>query len=619
MRPSAHPSVSAEPVVAARSLEAVLASGDGVGPVDLALVPGERMLVLGPSGSGKSTLLRLLHGAIPHAFRATVSGRAELAGRDVASATVAGLAAHAGVVAQDPVSGVCLATVEQEVAFPLENLAVPRSGIEPALDAALARVGAAHLRHRGTGRLSGGELQRVALAAAIAAEPAVLLLDEPTAMLDAAGVDAVRDAVEAARAATGAASVLVEHRLDELAGDAGASALPEHWLVLGPTGRVRWQGHRDALDAETLRELVALGCWLPADLELAALAGEGGLETDAALAAVLGEADAEMALAGPGPTAVEAPTARTWLGAPPHPGSEHPSPAPVLVAEGLAVGHRRAPVLLGVDLALRAGEAVALVGANGTGKTTLLTALAGLTRPLAGRVRGERAGMVFQHPEHQFAASTVRGELAVGLPAALHDRIPPMLERFGLERLAERSPHRLSGGQQRRLSLAAMLVHERRVLLADEPTFGLDRHAASAALDALREAADSGVAVLLACHDLRAVAAHADRVLVLAEGRLLADTTPLALLRDERMHTAAGLRPSRLLRALAARAGDDAALRADLARLEAAAQALRADLERTELEARTLRGGPDPGESERQALRDDLVTPLVAARSGWPT
>ncbi|WP_284229657.1 ABC transporter ATP-binding protein [Arenivirga flava] len=588
--------MSAEPVVATRSLEAVLPSGDGVGPVDLSLGPGERMLVLGPSGSGKSTLLRLLHGAIPHAFRATVSGCAKLAGHDVASATVAGLAAHAGVVAQDPVSGVCLATVEQEVAFPLENLAMPRSAIEPAVDVALARAGAAHLRHRGTGELSGGELQRVALAAAIAAEPAALLLDEPTAMLDAAGIDAVRAALETARAATGAASVLVEHRLDELAGDAGAAALPERWLVLGPTGRVRWQGHREALDVETLRELIALGCWLPADLELAALAGDRDLELEAALAAVLGEASRASGRSGelavgpdpsascdPGAGAVASVTTPAARSDPPGTGRVHPLGAltaePLLRAEGVAVGHRRAPVLEGFDLALRPGEVVALVGANGTGKTTLLTALAGLTRPLAGSVRGERAGMVFQHPEHQFAASTVRAELAVGLPASLQDRIGPMLERFGLERLAERSPHRLSGGQQRRLSLAAMLVHERRVLLADEPTFGLDRHAASAALGALREAADSGGAVLLACHDLRAVAAHADRVLVLADGRLLADTTPLALLRDERMHVAAGLRPSRLLRALAARAVDDAALRDELARLEAAAQALRGEVD----------------------------------------
>jgi energy-coupling factor transport system ATP-binding protein len=599
--------VSAEPVVLAEALEAVLPSGDGVGPVDLRLAPGERMLVLGPSGSGKTTLLRLLHGAVPHAFRATVSGCARLAGQDVASATVAGLAAHAGVVAQDPVSGVCLATVEQEGAFPLENLAVPRPAIEPALETALARAGASHLRHRGTDGLSGGELQRVALAAAIAAEPAVLLLDEPTSMLDAAGIDAVRAALETAQSATGAASVLVEHRLDELAGERGPSALPEHWLVLGPTGRVRWQGHWDELDAEVLRELVGLGCWLPAELELAALAGArpGELGLEAALAAVLGEpaptrVDSPEPRAPGSPTPATMPSARIDL-----PGATRahplgtPASEPALRAEGLSVGHRRAPVLGGVDLALRPGEVVALVGANGTGKTTLLTALAGLSRPLAGTVRGARAGMVFQHPEHQFAASTVRAELAVGLPASLHHRIDPMLERFGLERLAERSPHRLSGGQQRRLSLAAMLVHERPVLLADEPTFGLDRHASAAALGALRGAADSGAAVLLTCHDLRAVAARADRVLVLAGGRLLAETTPLALLRDERMDAAAGLRPSRLLRALAARAGDDVALRHELARLEAAAQALRT-----------------PGASPPEGTAEHRGVPASDARTG---
>jgi energy-coupling factor transport system ATP-binding protein len=224
-----------------------------------------------------------------------------------------------------------------------------------------------------------------------------------------------------------------------------------------------------------------------------------------------------------------------------------------------------------VDLDLRAGEVVALVGANGAGKSTLLACLAGLLPPLAGAVDGPRAGLVVQNPEHQLAGRTVRAEVAVGLPPgpATDERVAAALARFGLTRLADRDPHRLSGGEQRRLSLAAMLVHDRPVLLADEPTFGLDRHGTAAVLGALADEARAGRAVLLTCHDLRAVASVADRVLVVADGRLLADVDPLALLRDGGLLAAARLRPSRLLRLLAGAVDDAARLRDALRALDA--------------------------------------------------
>lgn len=577
---------AAEPVLEARGLEAILPSGAGIGPIDLAVAPGERVLVLGPSGSGKTSLLRLLHGAIPHAIDAEVRGEVRLGGRTVAEAGVADHARAAGVVAQDPESGVCLARVDEEVAFPLENLAVPRERISPMIDTALGRAGALGLRERSTGELSGGELQRVALAAAIAPEPAVLLLDEPTSMLDAAGVASVRDAIEQARAATGAAVVLVEHRLDELADEAGLAALPERWIALDRNGRVLADAPAEELDAATVRALAAAGCWLPLELELAALLGDGERR---------GGADAQLeGAAGRRLLALAASdgAARARPGA--------AEPRPVLRARGLAIarGPRRArrTVLAGLDLKLRGGELVALLGANGTGKSSLLHVLAGLAAPDAGRLEGPRAGLVFQRPEHQFAQSTLRAELAHGLGPDRAADVDRMLERFDLAELAEESPYRLSGGQQRRASLAAMLLHDRPFLLADEPTFGLDRHAQIAALDALRESADEGRGVLFSTHDLRA-AAVADRVLVLGDGALLADREPLALFRDAALLERAGLRPPRIVRFLAERVAGQGELRAGLAALDARAMAL----------ARSADAGAGHGPDDAAAAADRLA------------
>lgn len=564
-------SASPAPLVELDRLEAVFDTGDGVGPIDLRLGPGEDLLVMGPSGSGKSTLLRLLHGAVPHALHAHVTGTVQVNGRDLAQTPVASMADVVGVLAQDPTTGVCMPTVTEDVAFALESQAVDHLAIGPLVDGALARAGAGHLRDRGTGELSGGELQRVQLAAAIVTDPALLLLDEPTAMLDGAGVVAVREAIAALRRGHGRASiVLVEHRLDELAGSAGLDALPDRWVVLARDGRILHDGNPRLLDQGTLQRLVGAGCWLPLGLELRALLGRPTDITDPDARRSL------LALAGPSPGAPDdLPPEAAAARSPKAPAT--PSPV-VLAARGLSVQRGHRPVLRGIDVELRAGELVALVGCNGSGKSTLLEVLAGLRRPSAGTIRGDRPGMVFQNPEHQFAALTVREEIAFGLPPGNEKRVHALLERFGLSEHAEQTPHRLSGGQKRRLSLAAMLAHDRPALLADEPTFGLDRHTQTQALRSLADATQGGRAVLFSCHDLRAIASCAQRVLVLADGHLLADLPPIDLLRDSDLLARAGLHPPALLTALVEEigAGPEAGqrLRAILHALEDRALAL---------------------------------------------
>lgn len=517
-----------------------------LGDVSLTLAPGEQVIVLGMSGSGKSTVLQSITGVVPHTINAELSGRVVVAGIPTGDATVVELSRHVGVLAQDPSSSVCLPDVEQELALPLENRGADPTTIGGRIDGALSAVGAEALRQRSTAELSGGEGQRVALAATLIAEPAVLLLDEPTSMLDPAGVAAVRDAVGAAVARYRPAVVLVEHRLDDLAGPEGLAGLPSRAVVLSETGRVLADGPTGEVLRDRGASLLSGGCWLPLDAELQAHSGaEGGLDS-AVNRALLAE------LAAPAPT-----TDRDSA-----PGSAGGVGESVLTVRDLGVGRPGRPtgrrtrrrhgsgrddssgaaILGGIDLELRGGEVVALLGPNGVGKTSLLLTLAGLLPPVAGTVAGPRAGMVFQNPEHQFLANTVRSEIAHGID---HDRADEVATRgmraHRLEHLAEQNPFRLSGGEKRRLSLAAILAHSRPCLLLDEPTLGLDRRDTVATIAALRGEAAGGRAVVFASHDLRTVLTLADRAVVLADGRVIADGPTAAVLRQPAVLARAGL------------------------------------------------------------------------------
>lgn len=546
--------MSAEPpVLEIEDLEVLFDEGDGVGPISATLDPGADVLLLGPSGSGKSTLLRALTGAIPRVIAARTTGVVRVAGRSVADLGPGEVAALIGVVAQDPETGVCLPDVDDEIAFPLENLGTAPELIGPAVARTLELVGAGELRDRGTTALSGGELQRIALATALVSDPGLLVLDEPTAMLDAHGVDAVREAVRRVRDRTRAAVVLVEHRLDEYAGTAGLAGLPARWIVLDRNGRVMADGDSRRVIDQVGAELLHQGCWLPVEAELAVLTGGSGRLDDPVVDSFLQE-----------------------LSSSPPNGTGIIRPGPVLQVEGLAVAapglarrpgrsrrsRRRAAavptVLDGIDLLISPGELVALVGANGSGKSSLLTCLAGLNPPVAGRISGPRPGLVFQNPEHQFLATSVRAEIATGLADPADPVIDELLLQFDLAHLATHHPFRLSGGQQRRLSLAAMLAHDRPFLLADEPGFGLDRLATIAAMSALRAAADQGRGVVFSSHDLRAVATWADRVVVVGGGGVQADVPAQGFLADPGLIAAAGMRRSALLDKLVAQFPDPA-------------------------------------------------------------
>jgi energy-coupling factor transport system ATP-binding protein len=485
--------------------------------LDLEIAPGERVLLLGPSGSGKSTLLAGLAGLLESGDADGEEGAGDAEGELLLDGVPARVARREGVTAgsartglllQDPVAQTVLARCGDDVAFGLENHAVPTAEIWPRVEAALRGVAFPYGRSHPTAVLSGGERQRLALAGVLALRPGLLLLDEPSAMLDDDGARRLREQVVAVLAATGATCVLVEHRL------AGWVELVDRVVVLRGAGT---------------------GVGTGAGTGEGTAGGEGpAVVADGPPARVFAEHGAALAARGvwvPGRT----PQPPAHAAAVPVPGDE------LLVAHDLAVtraARRRAglpPVLTGVDLTVRAGTATCLVGPNGAGKSTLALTLAGLTAPAAGdltatatlcdglredrphrwRARDlvRRIGTVFQEPEHQFVAPTVAAELTVGPRAAgvrggeLEERAGRLLERLRLGHLARANPYTLSGGEQRRLSVAGVIAARPRVLVLDEPTFGQDARTWAELVALLRELMAEGTAVVAATHDEALVAA----------------------------------------------------------------------------------------------------------------
>ncbi|WP_199399136.1 ABC transporter ATP-binding protein [Zhihengliuella sp. ISTPL4] len=451
--------------------------------VSFRIEPGERVLVLGASGAGKSTLLHGLAGVLGGEEEGESEGELLVDGEPAVATR-----GRAGLVLQDPDSQVILARAGDDVAFGCENLGVPRTEIWPRVEAAMAAVGLDVPLDHPTKALSGGQKQRLALAGMLAMRPGLVLLDEPTANLDPDGVREVRAAVERMLAARPATLVVVEHRLEVWL------PLLTRVIVLGAGGVVADGPPADVLDAQGER-LAADGVWVP------------------------------------GRPPVEPPPPRAVPG------------EVLLSARALAVARVKGhPVARGIDLDVRAGEALAITGPNGAGKSTLGLTLAGLLPPAEGAViatpmltRGAdpapirwasrdlltRIGMVFQEPEHQLLATTVRDELAIG-PRALGvsedevaARVDELLARLRLSHLGAANPYTLSGGEKRRLTVAAAIATRPRVLILDEPTFGQDARTWAELVAMLAALRDEGSAVVTITHDLDvARALHAMRFTV---------------------------------------------------------------------------------------------------------
>ncbi len=527
------------------------ATPDGV---SLDIRAGEVVLVLGPSGCGKSTLALALDGLVPHAVAAELEGSVRVGGADTRERTVAELSEHVAMVFQDPDAQVVTGTLLDEVAFGPENRLVPAAEVLERAERALKLVGLWDRREDNPDVLSGGGRQRLAIACALALASPVLVLDEPTANLDPAGIDEVYAVLRELADDRDHAIVLIEHNLD------AAVDLVDRVVVLDAAGRLVIDGPvRDVLQGRA-GELLELGVWLPVSTLAAMRLRSAGVAIDP-----LPLTPSELAGALEAIDVLPAPVSTTAT-------ALAPSAAPAITVRDVSVrrGGRRGPVVVqGVDLDVASGDFLAIVGTNGAGKTTLLQAIAGVAPRTGGLVdvlgmdpqradardRAQRIGFVFQNPEHQFVADTVAGELDTGLrfqgvpEAERHDEIERMLRRFDLVEYADRHPFLLSGGQKRRLSVGTALVAGAPVLALDEPTFGQDRARATELLDLLRTLNGEGTTVLVVTHDLQLVADYANRVAVMQDGRVVGTGTTDEVLAGPLIEEA-GLRHPPLARAM---------------------------------------------------------------------
>ncbi|MFJ9344537.1 ABC transporter ATP-binding protein [Streptomyces sp. NPDC101733] len=485
--------------------------------VNLTVEEGELCLVVGHTGVGKSTLLGAVNGLVPHFTGGTLYGRVTVDGRNTADHPPRELADVVGVVGQDPLDGFVTDTVEEELAYAMEQLAIPPATMRKRVEETLDLLGLADLRHRALHELSGGQQQRVAIGSVLTAHPRVLVLDEPTSALDPTAAEEVLAAVTRLVHDLGVTVLLAEHRLERVVQYADRVIhLPGDGVVVSGTPA---EIFRTSSIAPPIVELGRAARWDPLPLSIR---------------------DARRAAA----------PLRTRLAAvtplPVRPAPE-PHPAELLKARGVTVTYQGIPAVREVDLDLRGGEVTALMGRNGSGKSSLLWALQGsgprkagsVHIPASGGAKGadpqrlsaadarRLVGLVPQTPTDLLYLESVKQELdqadsesgvGAGAPGAreILDRLAP-----GIHDATH--PRDLSEGQKLSLVLAIQLSAAPEVLLLDEPTRGLDYRAKAELIRIVDDLAAEGRAVVISTHDVEFVARAADRVVVMAEGDIVAD------------------------------------------------------------------------------------------------
>ena len=512
--------------------------------VDLGVAAGEVVLITGASGCGKSTLALALCGLIPARIHGELRGQVAFGGRPLSGLQPHEASQLVGMVFQNPNLQLISQTVESEVAFGPENLALPQLEIAARVRWCLQVTGMDGMRKAATATLSGGQKQRTAIAATLAMRPRILVLDEPLSDLDPVGAQEVLGTLRRLARDEGTGVVIIEHRVDEVAPWADRVVLMDGGRILldrPPRGAwddmTPWRATGVGIpDMVALARAVpdAFGAQIPLSVEAAALALRDTWFVPALARALADRAPGGEDAADPG-TAAGAGAGQLAPG--------HRTAQPVLAWDGVSVDFERNRAIDDVTLSIAEGEWVALIGANGSGKSTLTGLTVGLSAPSSGtvRFRGEqvRPGRIFANARHvalllqaadeMLFADTVRGELEFGtrfraMPADPVLDVAGAIEFFGFGELQQASPWELSQGGRQRLALAAVLVGAPGLLVLDEPTTGQDadhKRSFLALLDRVRER--TGLTVVTVTHDIRTVASRASRVILLGAGKVRLD------------------------------------------------------------------------------------------------
>lgn len=500
--------------------------------IDLSVEEGTFVGLIGPSGAGKSTLASAITGAIPHHYRGRLFGSALVAGLDTCEASLTDIAKVAGSVLQDIDAQMVASVVEDELLFGLENFGIDHREIEGRIASALDAVGIADLRHREIATLSGGQKQKVAIAAILAMTPRVIVMDEPTSALDPASARDVFEVLRRAKEMTGMTVILIEQTVALLAEYCDR-------VVVIDQGRIALDGTPTDVfsHGETLR---AIGVDTPRTVRISNSLAETGLAPNDSPALTLDGAESLVAgILAPG-LSKSSPIVPRALGDGPDARNTVDERPIIVDVAGAAYSYGTGQAgIEGIDLTVRAGEILAVVGQNGAGKTTFTKLLNGLIKPSAGVVRiagldtrttpvsalASHAATLFQNPDRQLCRNTVVEEISFGLelqgaPAdAARERARHVAATFGLPENA--SPFNLSRGQRQMVALASVVALEPELIILDEPTSGLDYRECMTVMETVRQRALDGAAVVMVCHDMEVVSDFADTLAVMTEGRLI--------------------------------------------------------------------------------------------------
>nr|WP_106783097.1 ABC transporter ATP-binding protein [Lysinibacillus timonensis] len=510
------------------SLRYEFAERDTLSNVSFKLEQGESILLLGPSGCGKSTLTLCLNGLYPRELDGSLSGDIIINGKPTSSYKPGQLSRIVGVVFQDPETQFCMLTVEDEIAFGLENISVPREEMDARIDDALRLVNMEGFKSATIATLSGGQKQKLALACILAMNPQLLILDEPTANLDPIARVELIQTIKQLKKELGFSLVIIEHQLDQW------TDLADRCLLLNKEGTAFYDGSiRQAIRSHQ-KEIAEEGIWLPKVTQhVLSYYDPNYYHIPLTLEEFLHQAILYSRIKW------DLKTEKI----------ERAKRDSFLECKNVSYIANNQAILKDISLTIREGEFVAIVGRNGSGKTTLSRILTGLQRPSEGTVilrdqslrdwkethlRNE-IGYVFQNPEHQFITNKVFDEVAFSLRMkGLHEqeiqnRVTRILGFFKLNDYVDEHPYMLSQGQKRRLSIATMIVDEQKILILDEPTFGQDMATNFEMMNLLSERYHTGTGIVMITHDMELVHTYAERIIVVHEGLIVADCTPAEL------------------------------------------------------------------------------------------
>jgi energy-coupling factor transport system ATP-binding protein len=478
---------SETPVISIRDLSFTYNGGSNriLRNISLDIHPGEFVVVAGPSGCGKSTLSMAMAGHIPHVVEGHASGSVCINGKDTQQLDLSDIAAKVSLCQQDPEAQFCTLTVNDEVSFGPENLALPVAEVARRLDASLAAVDGSHLKGRDIFQLSGGEQQRVAIASMLAMGPEVLILDEPTSSLGPDAALEVWSAIEKLRTRRRMTIIVIEHKLNRLL------SLADRLIIMN-NGEVVLDGLPEVVHSQYLKML--LQCRLGFDLK-------------------------------PTGKPLQAKARET------------------IRVRDLNFSYGEKEILRGISLNTVAGEFIGIIGSNGSGKTTFLSCLTGLNRPSSGDVEVEgidvtrakvstmarKVGFVFQNPNHQLFENKVADEVSFAcknFEIDGDDLVRQVMDEYGIARYSQCHPLKLSHGEKRRLNLCSVLPHDPSVILLDEPFIGQDAANTARILDDLMRLKSAGKTIVMITHDMDIAFNYCDRVVLFEAGQILVDASP---------------------------------------------------------------------------------------------